>query len=478
VIIALAGLGLAVVNALRESSWGTFTIAMTIPVALFVGVWMYRIRPGKIAEASVIGVIGVFIAGIAGSWIPASSLASYFTFSREGIIISIAAYGFIASVLPVWLLLCPRDYLSSYMKLGTIAALVLGVFIVHPDLKMPAFTEYVHGGGPIIPGKVFPFVFITIACGAISGFHALVSSGTTPKMIARESDARVIGYGAMLMEGLVGIVALVASSSLFPQDFFAINLSPEKFAALGLTPQNLDVLSREVGETVAGRPGGAVSLAVGFAQIFSGIPGMAGLMSYWYHFAIMFEALFILTTIDTGTRVARFLVQEFGGRVWKRFEITNWLPGTLLSTGAVVLAWSYFIWTGNISTIWPMFGTANQLLAGVALAVASTAIINAGKVRYVWVTLVPMLFVTSTTLVACWENIFDNFVPLAVSSATATQGIIDIVMTVIIMACAIIVLVEAVRRWYKVLAKGEYSAGGQLVYATEKNFSPPEYGCC
>ena len=370
VVIALAGLGLAVVNALRESSWGTFTIAMTIPVALFVGLWMYRIRPGKVGEASVIGVLGVLASVIIGSWIPNSFLASYFTLSREGIIISIAAYGFIASVLPVWLLLCPRDYLSSYMKIGTIAALVLGVFIVHPDLKMPAFTEYVHGGGPIIPGKVFPFVFITIACGAISGFHALVSSGTTPKMLAKESDARVIGYGAMLMEGLVGIVALVASSSLFPQDYFAINLSPEKFAALGMTPQNLEFLSREVGESIAGRPGGAVSLAVGFAQIFSGIPGMAGLMSYWYHFAIMFEALFILTTIDTGTRVARFLVQEFGGRAWKRFEITNWLPGTLISTGLVVMAWAYFIWTGSISTIWPMFGTANQLLAGVALAVA------------------------------------------------------------------------------------------------------------
>jgi len=478
VVIALAGLGLAVVNALRESSWGTFTIAMTIPIALFVGLWMYRIRPGKVGEASIIGVIGVFAAVIAGSWIPNSFLAPYFTLSREGIIISIAAYGFIASVLPVWLLLCPRDYLSSYMKIGTIAALVIGVFIVHPDLKMPAFTEYIHGGGPIIPGKIFPFVFITIACGAISGFHSLVSSGTTPKMLAKESDARVIGYGAMLMEGLVGIVALIASSSLFPEDYFAINLSPEKFQALGLTPQNLEFLSQEVGETIAGRPGGAVSLAVGFAQIFSGIPGMAGLMSYWYHFAIMFEALFILTTIDTGTRVARFLVQEFGGRVWRPFEKTDWLPGTFISTALVVFAWAYFIWTGSISTIWPMFGTANQLLAGVALAVATSAIINAGKVRYAWVTLAPMLFVTTTTLVACWQNIFDNYLPLTGNPATSTQGVVDIMMTVIIMSCAVIVLAEAMRRWYKVLVKGEYTVSGQVVYVAEKNFSPPEYGCC
>jgi carbon starvation protein len=340
----------------------------------------------------------VFAAVIAGHWVPGSAFEPYFTLSREGIIIAIASYGFIASVLPVWLLLCPRDYLSSYMKIGTIAALVVGVIVVDPHLRMPAFTEFIHGGGPIIPGKLFPFVFITIACGAISGFHSLVSSGTTPKMINNETDCRFIGYGAMLTEGLVGIVALIAASSLFPADYFAINLSPEKFATLGLSPVNLEMLSREVGETVAGRPGGAVSLAVGFAQIFSAIPGMSGLMSYWYHFAIMFEALFILTTIDTGTRVARFLVQEFGGRVWKPFDRTDWLPGSLISTGLVVFGWAYFIWTGNISTIWPMFGTANQLLAAVALAVATSAIINAGKVRYAWVTLLPMLFVATTTL--------------------------------------------------------------------------------
>lgn len=478
VVIALAGLGLAVVNALRESSWGTFTIAMTIPIALLVGLWMYRIRPGKIAEGSIIGVVGVIAAVIAGSWIPGSAIAQTFTLSREGIIVSIALYGFVASILPVWMLLCPRDYLSSYMKIGTIAALILGVFIVNPELRMPAITEYVGGGGPIIPGKIFPFVFITIACGAISGFHALVSSGTTPKMLNKESDARMIGYGAMLMEGLVGIIALIASSSLFPADYFAINLSPEKFAALGISPVNLEVLSREVGETIAGRPGGAVSLAVGFAQIFSSIPGMNGLMSYWYHFAIMFEALFILTTIDTGTRVARFLVQEFGGRVWKPLERSDWLPGAMLSTGLVVFGWAYFIWTGSISTIWPMFGTANQLLAGVALAVASSAIINAGKVKYVWVTLVPMLFVSTTTLIAGWYNIIDNYVPLAGQPQTRVQGFVNIVLTVAIMACAVIILVEAFRRWYNVLGRKQYLVAGRVVYSSEPNFTPPDYGCC
>ena len=477
-VIALAGLGLAVVNALRESSWGTFTIAMTIPIALFVGLWMYRIRPGKVAEASVIGVVSVFACVILGSYVPGSFLAPYFTLSREGIIIAMAAYGFIASVLPVWLLLVPRDYLSSYMKISTIFALIIGVVIVHPELKMPAFTQFVGGGGPIIPGKLFPFLFVTIACGAISGFHALVSSGTTPKMVAKETDMRFIGYGAMLMEGLVGVIALIAACSLHPADYFAINLSPEKFAVLGMTPVNLQELSREVGESVAGRPGGAVSLAVGFAQIFTGLPGLRGLMSFWYHFAIMFEALFILTTIDAGTRVSRFIVQEFVGRAWKPFERTDWIPGNIIATALVVFSWAYFIWTGNISTIWPMFGTANQLLAAVALAIATSAIINAGKERYAWVTLIPMLFVAVTTLTAGYLNITDNFWPMTYNRATVVQGYINSILTVIMMICAVVVLEEAGRRWYRVLVKGEYLIHGEVVSASDERFTPPTYGCC
>ena len=477
VVIALAGLGLAVVNALRESSWGTFTIAVTIPIALFVGLWMYRIRPWKIVEASVIGIVLTLAAVFLGSLVPNSFLAPYFTLSREGIIIALMVYGFFASVLPVWLLLSPRDYLSSYMKIGTIAALVIGVFVVAPELKMPAITEFIHGGGPIIPGKVYPFVFITIACGAISGFHSLVASGTTPKMLSKESEARMIGYGAMLMEGLVGIIALIAASSLWPADYFAINLSAEKFQALGMTPVNLAELSKEVGETVAGRPGGAVSLAVGFAQIFSSIPGMRGLMSYWYHFAIMFEALFILTTIDAGTRVGRFMVQEFVGRIWKPFERSTWIPGAILATGLVVFAWGYFIWNGSIGTIWPMFGTANQLLAGIALAVATSAIINAGKVKYVWVTLIPMLFVSITTLVAGWQNIFDNFLPLLDNPLTATQGYINAILTAVIMICAVIILFEAGKRWYLVLVKGRNYRGGKVISTDDTSYVPPAYGC-
>ncbi|MBI5646284.1 MAG: carbon starvation protein A [Ignavibacteriae bacterium] len=479
VVIALSGLGVAVVNALSESAWGTFTIAMTIPIAIFVGLWMTKIRPGKITEASIIGVVAVLAAVVLGHNVQNSSIGSWFVLSRNGIVIALAVYGFIASVLPIWLLLAPRDYLSSYMKIGTIFLLIAGVVVVNPVLKIPAITEYVSGGGPIIHGKLFPFLFITIACGAISGFHSLVSSGTTPKMINKESDARFIGYGAMLMESVVGVIALVAAASLHPGDYYAINLPAAKYALLGLSPVNLDVLSAAVGEDLAGRTGGAVSLAIGFAQIFSGIPGMKTLVAYWYHFAIMFEALFILTTIDAGTRVARFLVQEFVGKAWKPFERVNWIPGTIISTGLVVAAWAYFIWTGNISTIWPMFGTANQLLAVVALAVGTSAIINSGKAKYAWVTFVPMAFVATTTLTAGVLNITDNFWPLTQSPATAVQGWVNIGLTALIMICAIVVLIEAFRSWGRVLLKGQPPHTHALV--TDEDNTPGEtriFRCC
>jgi len=441
IVIALSGLGLAVVNALKDSAWGTFTIGLTIPIALFMGLYMYRFRKGKIAEASAIGVILLVAAVILGKYIPQSPLGPAFALSKNGITLAIAVYGFIASVLPVWVLLCPRDYLSSYMKLGTIAFLAVAVIIVHPDLKMDPVTPFIHGGGPIIPGKIFPFVFITIACGAISGFHALVSSGTTPKMLMLESHARPIGYGAMLLESFVGIMALIAATSLFPGDYFAINVPPEKFLTLGLETVNLADLSRQVGENVAGRPGGAVSLAVGMAQIFSSIPGMRHLMDYWYHFAIMFEALFILTTIDTGTRVGRFLVQEFGGLFHKKFERTDWLPGTLISTTLIVAGWAYFIYTGTISTIWPMFGISNQLLAAVALAVASVWLKNTGRSRYLWVTLLPLSFVGVTTLTAGWMNITDNFYPMTLGPdpAKVAQGWVNVILTGTIMTLAVLI---------------------------------------
>jgi len=462
VVIALAGLGLVVVNALAESPWGTFTVGFTIPLALFMGLYMYRFRKGKIAEASVIGVIGLLLAVYFGGKIADSSFAHAFTFSPHSVTLLMAAYGFIASVLPVWMLLCPRDYLSSYLKIGTIALLIIGVILVHPNLQMPAVTPFVSGGGPVVPGKVYPFVFITIACGAISGFHSLISSGTTPKMIAKETDARVIGYGAMLMEGVVGVVALIAATSLFPGDYFAINtaqrneterakyvrmVDAEGAQGFNLQPQELDRLEAQSGEKVRGRTGGAVTLAIGIAKIFDGIPGLRGLMKYWYHFAIMFEALFILTTIDTGTRVARFLLGEFGGRFYRKLEQPTWLPGSIVTSAVIVFAWAAFIWSGSISTIWPMFGIANQLLAAVALCVATTIIINTGKARYSWVTLVPLSFVATTTLVAGYESIRDIFWPLAQNPVTATQGYVDTTLTALIMLAAVIVLIDSLRSW-------------------------------
>jgi carbon starvation protein len=453
IVIALAGLGLAVVNALHESAWGTFTIGTSIPLALFMGLYMYRFRKGRIAEATAIGVAGLLLAVILGKPLAASAWGPLFQLSRGELIVAMAAYGFVASVLPVWLLLCPRDYLSSFMKIGTIIFLVVAVMLVNPVLQMPPMSAFSAGGGPIIPGPLYPFAFITIACGAISGFHALISSGTTPKMIDKESDIRPIGYGAMLIEGVVGIMALIAATAMHPGDYFAINTTPAAFANLGIPVVNLPSLESAVGETVAGRPGGAVSLAVGIAQIFTGLPGMRGLMDYWYHFAIMFEALFILTTIDTGTRVARFLVQEFFGQFYAPMAKQEWLPGSVVSTLLVVSAWGYFIWTGSISTIWPMFGIANQLLASVALAVGTTIMINSGKARYAWVTLLPLSFVAITTLTAGVLSVRTNFWPMAIgpNESQHFQGYLNTTLTIMMMVSVIVILCNAAWRWMQVL---------------------------
>jgi carbon starvation protein len=456
IIVALAGLGLVVVNSLSESSWGTFTIAATIPIALFMGVWMFKFRKGKTVEATIMGVIMLASAVIFGKYIPGSPLAPWFSFDHKTMTIMLACYGFFASVLPVWLLLSPRDYLSTIMKLGVIAMLAVGIIIVAPNLKMPAFTAYAWGGGPVIPGTLFPYLFITIACGAISGFHSLVSSGTTPKMIMQESHIKFIAVGSMLSEGVVSVLALIAASSLFPLDYFQINVSPEKFTsilpqlhAMGFTTSDLPRLSAEVGEKVAGRTGGAVSLAVGMAQIFSSIPGLKNLMSYWYHFAIMFEALFILTTVDAGTRIARFILQENLGKIYKPFARTTWLPGNLIASGIVVLFWGYFIYNGSVSTIWPMFGTANQLLATIALTIGTSYIINRGKIRYAWVTILPLIFVGITTFTAGLLNMKGIYIPQLATSAHRVDGIIDLSLTLIIMASVVIILRDAIPGWVK-----------------------------
>jgi carbon starvation protein len=452
-LVTLAGLGIVVVNALANSPWGVFTIGMTIPIAILMGWYMFKSSPGqiRIAGPSVAGVILLIGAVVGGRWFAASSFAHTLTFSGHQIVFFMMAYGFVASVLPVWFLLEPRDYLSTYMKLGTIALLIVGVFIVHPDIQFPAFTQFIHGGGPIIGGKLFPFLFVTIACGAISGFHALISSGTTPKMLWKETDARFIGYGAMMCEGIVAVLALIAACSMYPGDYFAINAPPAVFAKLGLHTVNLGMFSAEVGEKLAGRTGGAVSLAVGMAQIFRGIPGMKTLTSYWYHYAIMFEALFILTTVDTGTRVARYVLHELLGKVHKSFRNTAWLPGNLATSLLVVVSWGYLIYTGSISTIWPLFGTGNQLLATIALAVVTTFLVNMGKVRYAFITAIPMCFVGVTTLTAGVLSIKNIYLPLAKQPGHSFQGYLDSTLMLIFIVGVVLVLIESGRRCWKTL---------------------------
>ena len=452
IIVALAGLGLAVVNALTKSSWGTFTIALTIPIALFMGMYLYRIRPGKVVEVSVIGVSLLIFAVILGHYIPGSFLEPLFNLHRNVIILSLIVYGFIASVLPVWMLLAPRDYLSTYMKIGTIFLLAIGVIVMAPILQMPAITKFANGGGPIIPGKLFPFMFITIACGAISGFHSLISSGTTPKMIMNEKDIPFIGFGAMLIEGFVAVMALIAATILIPGDYFAINtkLPFDTLADLGFPVDRITEFSRIVGTDVTGRPGGAVSLAVGMASIFSSLPGMKGLMPYWYNFALMFEALFILTTIDAGTRVARFLLQELGSIFYKPLSKTAWLPGNIFMSFLVVSAWGYLIYSGNISTIWPMFGVANQILAAIALGVGTMVIVKSGKPKYAWVTFVPMIFMFATTLTASWKllMIFRDKASSASVSFEAFTFKLDALLVSAMALLAVTVLIDMLYKLY------------------------------
>jgi len=447
-IIAMAGLAIVVVNALSQSPWGVFTIGMTIPIALVMGWWMFRSIPGRVRVLgpSIFGVIALAIALVAGHWVADSSLASAFQFSGHQIVLILCCYGFLASVLPVWMLLEPRDYLSTYIKLGTIAALILGVLLVHPTLRFPAFTQYVHGGGPIIPGKVFPFLFVTIACGAISGFHSLVATGTTPKLIDKETQARFIGYGAMLAESLVGVLALIAACSLNPGDYFAINVPPAAFAKMGLSTVNLAEFSRLVGEPLAGRTGGAVSLAVGMAQIFRGIPGMASLTSYWYHFAILFEAMFILTTIDAGTRVARYVLQELMGKVHKPLGSAHSLPANLTASGLIVVCWGYLVWGGSISTIWPLFGTANQLMAAIALTTMTTWLVNHGRAAFAWFTAVPGAFVLVTTICAAVLSTLNVYWPMAHHAGTEPQGWVQVgLMSAFVFGAAVVIVSTSVR---------------------------------
>ena len=490
-VILLAVLALVVVNALKDSPWGVFTILCTIPIAILMGFWMKVWRPGHTVEATVAGIVLLMLSLVGGAWVAKSAtLAPLFTHGGLAIAWAIIIYGFAASVLPVWMLLLPRDYLSTFMKIGTIVLLALGLLVVMPPIHMPAVTRFVDGTGPVFAGKLFPFVFITIACGAISGFHALVSSGTTPKLIRQEEDARLIGYGGMLMESFVAVMALAAATALEPGFYFSINAP---LATLGgtvesaaevirgwgftVTPQQLHELAESVGEaSLLGRTGGATSLAVGMAHIFSNVMGK-GLMAFWYHFAIMFEALFILTTVDAGTRVGRFMFQELGGYLWKPMGRTSWYPSIVIASAAVVGGWGWFLVQGvldplgGINSLWPLFGISNQLLAAVALCVGTTILIKGGKARYAWTTLLPLAWVLIVTLTAGWQKIFaadprlgflaharDTAAKVAAGTLDPGQGArvifndrLDAFLAGLFMSIVVLLVVASVREWLAVV---------------------------
>jgi carbon starvation protein len=510
-VVLIAVLALVVVNALAASPWGVVTIGLTIPIALYMGVHLRWLRPGRVLEASAIGLVLLVGALFAGRWVAAHpALAEHVTLTRQSLAIWIMVYGFAASVLPVWLLLAPRDYLSAFVKIGVVLILALGIVIVLPPMQMPAVTRFAHGGGPIFAGTIFPFAFITIACGAISGFHALIASGTTPKLLARESDALIVGYGGMLMESGVAIMALIAACLLTPGVYFAINASPaflggtvesasHAIAQWGFTvsPAELNELATRVGEhSLLSRTGGAPSLAVGMAHLFSNVLGGGSAMALWYHFAIMFEALFILTTIDAGTRVGRFMLQDLGGMLWKPLGRLSSYPATVISSAVFVAMWGYFLYQGvsdplgGINSLWPLFGISNQLLAAVALCVGTTVIIKMGRAKYAWVTIVPLAWLAIVTLTAGYQKIFasdpalgflahadlllrgaqSGVLPPGVPNAAAAARMalndrLDAAVAAFFIAAVIVVLIASVRQWALVLT------GRKPAVSTELPFS-------
>ncbi|HLH02533.1 MAG TPA: carbon starvation CstA family protein [Bryobacteraceae bacterium] len=504
-IVLLAVVALVVVNALKASPWGTFTIAMTIPIAIFMGLYLRLLRPGKVLECSAIGFVLLIASIYGGKLVGASETWSpWFTWGGIALTIAIILYGFLASALPVWLLLAPRDYLSTFIKLGVIFALALGILGTHPPLALPALTRFTDGSGPIFAGKIFPFCFITIACGAISGFHSLISSGTTPKMIAREWQAWPIGYGGMLLEGFVAIMAMVAAASLQPGIFFAVNSPPGIVGALPqaavttitnwgfpVSAAEMAQLAHSVGEkTLFGRTGGAPSLALGMAHIFGNALQKTGfgdgLLSFWYHFAILFEALFILTIIDAGTRVGRFMLQDLLGHVYKPLGRISWTPGMLATSALVTAAWGYFLYQGvidplgGINSLWPLFGISNQLLSAVALCVATTILIKMYRLRYAWITVGPLIWLLAVTFTAGWQKIFSpdpriGFLSHATlldraakTARVAFNERLDAVVCGAFLVLVLIIVADSVRVWYGLLR------GTRIVASSEAPFVPTQ----
>jgi carbon starvation protein len=512
-IVLIAVLALVVVNALKASPWGVVTIGLTIPTALVMGVYLRWIRPHRVLEASAIGLVLLVLALYAGRWVAQNpAIAPTFTLSGKALALLIMAYSFFASVLPVWLLLAPRDYLSAFVKIGVVLALALGIVIVLPPLQMPALTQFTNGTGPVFAGKIFPFAFITIACGSISGFHSLIASGTTPKLLANEADARMVGYGGMLTESLVAVMALIAACVLTPGVYFAINAPA---GAIGTTaasaaaavqhwgftldPGQMQALAQQVGEkSLLSRTGGAPSLAVGMAHLFSGVLGGPTAMALWYHFAIMFEALFILTTVDAGTRVGRFMLQDLFKHVWAPIGRVSWYPAVVMSSAIVVAMWGYFLYQGvqdplgGINSLWPLFGISNQLLAAVALCVGTTVIIKMGKARYAWVTIAPLAWLVTVTMTAGWQKIFSadpklgflshagvvtgqlaaGIVPAGVQSLTDARRLIrndyvDAVVAAFFLISVIVILVASTYEWLAVLS------GRKEPVSTEVSFETP-----
>ncbi|HVN88268.1 MAG TPA: carbon starvation CstA family protein [Candidatus Binataceae bacterium] len=499
-VILIAVLGLVVVNAMKHSVWATSTVAATIPIAMIVGIYMTHIRPGQVLEASVIGVVLVLLAVVGGQYVTALGFGGWFDHDAPKLAIAVIAYGFFASVLPIWLLLAPRDYLSAYIKIGTIVALAIGILATHPMAQMPALTRFIDGTGPVFGGKVFPFAFITVACGAISGFHSLIASGTTPKMIEHERDARMVGYGSMLMESFVAVMALIAAVMLKPGIYFAIN-APAGVIGAGAAacakvsswgfPVGLDEMQKlaaAVGETsLFSRTGGAPSLAVGMAQIFAGAMGGGAVAALWYHFAIMFEALFILSTLDAGTRVARFMLQDLLGSIARSLADSASYLNILLSSSIVVAAWGYFLYSGTIdplggiNSLWPLFGIANQMLATIALCVATSALIRSGKGRYVWVTMLPLGWLLAVTTTAGLEKILSPAVnigfvaharhlesELALPATTPARAAeiarliwndrVDTFMTICFLIIVAIVVSDSLRVWLRLMGRDAISS--------------------